>query len=1074
MTVPDVSQFDPRTQLLPHIVDHYAKVKPEAIYAEYPVSLMSYDDGYRPITFKAFANAINGIAWWLTEKLGPGDGETLAYVGPNDLRYPALVLGAVKAGYRMFLTSPRNSVAAHSSLFNRLSCTKLVTPVPHPPPVKAILEGQTLDVLEVPGVDELISKEHAHFEFSKSYPEAAGEILAVIHTSGSTGIPKPIFWSHDSACKHMHTTVLDPPEGHESQDSWLFGKRIFLVPPPFHAAGLAYSLFLTIPVGTTVIFPASGGLPTAASLVEARKKTQIDILLGVPSIIQEFSQSPELLDYCSKHLDRLVYCGGDLPQPIGDAVASKIKLMNLYGASEVGMISTIHSKTNRDPRTDWRYLHINPRMGAELRHVADQYYELVIVRSPKSEKHQLSFTVFPDQQEYHTKDLFVRHPDPSKPDLWRWAARADDVIVFLNGEKTNPVSMEQHIAASNPEVTAVLVAGARRFQASLLVEIGGKDLTAHERAAMIEKIWPSVEEANAVCPAHARVAKTHILFTKPDKPMLRAGKGTIQRAASLELYTSELDALYADADKLSQTASNGEPAGPGPVDDPNVLSDYIRRTINYVTGWDLTDNQNFFELGLDSLQAITATRAFKNSLDLPTLTPNLIYLHPSVDELTQAVLHLQQHEEASAEEKKEAQLQQREELLQELSSQFQAPKPHVVILTGSTGNLGSYLLDTLLQSPSVTYVHCLNRNPDAEASHRVKRNGMKTDLSRVSFWTADLSQPDLGLGPDVFKTLRNIATLIIHNAWAVNFNLSLSSFKPNLTGVVNLINFAAQSHQSPHLFFLSSISSTMGHHTKTGLTPEEVITTTTPGPNGYADSKYLAEQLLAQAARQGRVHASFARVGQIAGPVRSKGVWNQTEWFPSLVLSSFHLGILPDTLGPALNRIDWVPVDLLAEVLVDLAVAGQGVGTRSVQVYHPLNLHPVDWEVIRPMVAEAIFKVSRKTIETVPFTEWVQRVRQDLEMAGGTGEKMSDEELQKWLAKNPAAKLLEFFEGIMSQTERANALDTSLTGQISEKLRAVDAVKPEWIYMWVEGWIRRELVVDWSCFARESGVWKRT
>lgn len=119
MTVPDASQFDPRTQLLPHIVDHYAKVKPDAIYAEYPVSLMSYDDGYRPITFKAFANAINGIAWWLTEKLGPGDGETLAYVGPNDLRYPALVLGAVKVGYRVCVTFTQNMGMIKLTLYLR-------------------------------------------------------------------------------------------------------------------------------------------------------------------------------------------------------------------------------------------------------------------------------------------------------------------------------------------------------------------------------------------------------------------------------------------------------------------------------------------------------------------------------------------------------------------------------------------------------------------------------------------------------------------------------------------------------------------------------------------------------------------------------------------------------------------------------------------------------------------------------------------------------------------------------------------------------------------------------------------
>lgn len=93
------SGYDPRSELLPNIFDYYAQVKPDAIYAEYPVNSMTYEEGYRPITYKALANAINGVAGWLTKTLGPGTGEILAYLGPNDLRYPALVLGAVKAGY---------------------------------------------------------------------------------------------------------------------------------------------------------------------------------------------------------------------------------------------------------------------------------------------------------------------------------------------------------------------------------------------------------------------------------------------------------------------------------------------------------------------------------------------------------------------------------------------------------------------------------------------------------------------------------------------------------------------------------------------------------------------------------------------------------------------------------------------------------------------------------------------------------------------------------------------------------------------------------------------------------------
>ena len=87
--------------LVPNIVDKRAKHEPDMLYAEYPVSTLSYEDGYRRISYSDLANAINGVAWWLHDVLGePGqDFEALAYIGPNDLRYPAFILGAAKAGY---------------------------------------------------------------------------------------------------------------------------------------------------------------------------------------------------------------------------------------------------------------------------------------------------------------------------------------------------------------------------------------------------------------------------------------------------------------------------------------------------------------------------------------------------------------------------------------------------------------------------------------------------------------------------------------------------------------------------------------------------------------------------------------------------------------------------------------------------------------------------------------------------------------------------------------------------------------------------------------------------------------
>ncbi|KAJ5556369.1 acetyl-CoA synthetase-like protein [Penicillium frequentans] len=1043
MAISCTSDLDPSTQLTPNLVDHYAKVKPHALYAEYPVNPMNYEDGYRQITYKTFANAINGVAHCLAESLGPGIGEpgneeVLAYLGPNDLRYPTLVLGAIKAGFCMFLPSPRNSLAAQKALLEKLDCTTLLVPTPRPPFVTAMIEALPLKVVEVPSLDTLLTAKFPAFEYRKTYPEAATDRFVVLHTSGSTGIPKPIIWTHESVAKHIRMQRLKAPVGSESQDSKGSGKRMYLTLPPFHAAGIGHILFITMPADVTLIMPTATGLPTAVGLVAARKQTPFEWAIVVPSIVLELAQAPELLEYCSTHLEYIFYCGGDLPQAIGNKVAAKVELMNGYGASELGMMHVVHA-ADRNPLTDWRYLNFHPELGVEFRHVSGEEYEAVLVRTPDREAHQFPFSIqaFASQQEYHTNDLMVRHP--TKTDLWRPSARVDDVIVFLNGEKTNPVSMEQHIIACNSEVTGCLVVGAQRFQAALIIERGGKP--AEIRDTIIDELWPSIEQANSSAPGHARIAKSHILFTSPDRPMLRAGKGTVQRAATLALYAQELEDLYASADTISQIV------GPGGVDDTAQVTEYIRTTILAITGWSpdkLNDTENWFNLGFDSLQAITATRALKQGLNIVALTPNFIYSHPTVAGLAQALCNLHQGLEESTEANIQALLQERDQLLQELTGQINiskakqpcqvAPATQSVILTGSTGQLGTYMLDTLLKTPGVKHIYCLNRDDRARARQQERSTAY-------------------GLAPSI-KHKRG-ATLVIHNAWPVNFNLSLASFKPHLLGVVNLINFSGQGTYSPRLFFISSISSTIGHHTDTGLTPESIVTTTTPALNGYANSKYVAEHLLAHAVQQssgslasahvGQV--AVARVGQVAGPVRSRGLWNKSEWFPSLVLSSLHLDAVPDTIGPALERIDWLPVDLLADILVDLALLRSSC---ALNFYHLVNLHPQFWKEIRPIVADILRKASGRSLETISEREWVLRVRRGVELASQAGEK----ELQLQLSKNPAAKLLEFFETAMAQTTPENVLDVQDTAQVSKKLREVDAVKPEWIQKWAQEWLQ--------------------
>ena len=100
------SQFQSSSQtdnvLLPNVIDDIAESEPSLVWIEYPALSTSYDSGFKQITFKQLANAIDGTAAWLESGLGRGkDHETLTYIGPNDPFYGILVVAAVKAGYKV-------------------------------------------------------------------------------------------------------------------------------------------------------------------------------------------------------------------------------------------------------------------------------------------------------------------------------------------------------------------------------------------------------------------------------------------------------------------------------------------------------------------------------------------------------------------------------------------------------------------------------------------------------------------------------------------------------------------------------------------------------------------------------------------------------------------------------------------------------------------------------------------------------------------------------------------------------------------------------------------------------------
>jgi thioester reductase-like protein len=808
------------------------------------------------------------------------------------------------------------------------------------------------------------------------------------------------------------------------------------------------------------VYALPGPPPTTESFISAVSNTHIDWAFVPPVVVDELGKRPDLLDVVASQLKYLFFTGGSVPKASGDVVAQKLPIWQVLGSSECASLPLVHAHIGYKDSEDWRYVQLNPLLKSEMRHHFDDLHELVIVRNAETETFQPVFAHFPETTEYETRDLFKPHP--SKPGLWSYQSRIDDVIVFLNGEKTNPVTFEEEVI-SHPEVRAALVIGAQRLEAALLVELAADALLSEEeKAGVVKRIWPFVEKANETAPAHARISKEKILLVDPTLPMLRAGKGTVQRNATLDLYAGEIERLYQQDSGLDVGDANSSAQ--------NDIQRIIRNLVAEMLG---LDNLDFFQLGMDSLGVLRLQRALKRHFPEANISLNTVYTNSSVNALANA---LKESPVINGERVSNAENSTKElaKMLEDFSKEIDAIRPSTrsdeptpgakgmtILLTGSTGALGSYILHRLLSMTDVAHIYCFNRTSDAK-DRQIKNNqarNLDTELSpeRVTFLAGDLAKHNLGLPEIKYLTLLSEVTHIIHNAWPVNFNLSLPAFTSSLSGVVSLIRFSALSRRDSAIQFFSSISSVSSYPGYN--VPEAVITElSTPAAMGYGQSKHLAEQLLGYASKTLGVNTSFVRIGQVAGAARTASGWSRQEWLPSLVISSAFIRAIPETLGDASvtdEAINWVPVDQLADVVVELTLNSNTRNEKAehdasvFQVVHP---NPVSWSSLLLPIKKTLEAScsSSESIRVVPYAEWISILKDK----SAEAEEIGSFDTMTLARKNPAMKLLDFYESLQYQGNGLRMkLSMEKTLSSSKILQELEPLKNEWITGWVKEWI---------------------
>lgn len=221
------------------------------------------------------------------------------------------------------------------------------------------------------------------------------------------------------------------------------------------------------------------------------------------------------------------------------------------------------------------------------------------------------------------------------------------------------------------------------------------------------------------------------MVANPSKPFTYTAKNTARRTAIIDEYAEEIEALYAAADEASE-----DDLAPPSSWSYDASKEFARAVVTRVLEHSVSDTDDIFQHGCDSLEATwirnSLVHALRETTDIDprTVPGNFVYQNPTVESLATFISGLV----CSKDQKGSAQdqaiifmLSMVEKYTRDLPKHVPStstPSEEVILVSGTTGSLGSSLLDQLIKKPGVRKVYAFNRKSRTPLSER-QREGLQ-------------------------------------------------------------------------------------------------------------------------------------------------------------------------------------------------------------------------------------------------------------------------------------------------------------------------------------------------------------
>ncbi|KAF2258864.1 acetyl-CoA synthetase-like protein [Lojkania enalia] len=530
-------------RLVASTINAQAQSHPDNVYFSIPKNDNNLSEGFLDISCSKFSNAIDHAAIWLQANIGPASAEpfgVIAYQGPNDLRYPILAVAAAKVSKQILFPFSLAPPPVKLHLLQSTRCEYLLHPAYAQEQVRRLLsDSPHIRSIVVPELNTWLNADKAPaFSYRRSWDEGKDDPWLIFHTSGTTGLPRPITYTNRMMTSFDIAQGLPEPKD-QTQLGWHINRRCYGVAPLSHFSGMCAALqaptFLRM---VSVQGPATKP-PTPLVVADTLRYSGAEGFVSLPFLLRAMVQQSQTLELL-KDLEYIQWIGAALDTETGNMLSQHVKLCPAMGTTECGpyFLSTV------DGPQDWAYYAFQSGQGIEFVERTGNLYELVFKKRLDAVWQQV-FIVYPNIDEYETKDLFRKHP--GKEGLWAYVGRSDDVVVLSNSANINAAAVEEKIM-KHPNIQMALVGGSGLQQSFAIIELNpaaSEEFKEKGPAAALDAVWPAVEEANHGLSDYTRLRKKFVIVTSSERGLVKSAKGSVMRGPSLKVFEKDVEGLFA-------------------------------------------------------------------------------------------------------------------------------------------------------------------------------------------------------------------------------------------------------------------------------------------------------------------------------------------------------------------------------------------------------------------------------------------------------------------------------------------------------------------------------------------------